>query len=117
MNEVAARLGVRRRKIRQWVNAGRIPFIPLGRKLVKFREDAVDRFLANGEIPCRAAIQAPGYDSAKTEVSTTSAGQRAVAAASAARLRETAAKLKKSSANSSSHGRESQGLVIPIKPL
>jgi len=65
IDDVAARLGVTRRKLREFINQGRIPFVPFGRKLVKFKESAIEAFIENGEIPCRAQTADQSFSSTK----------------------------------------------------
>src|SRR5262245_29075301 len=117
IDDVAARLGVSRRKLREFINQGRIPFVPFGRKLAKFKESAIEAFIENGEIPCRAQTPDQSFSSTKNVAgSSTLNGRKQAAAASAARAQRIAERLKKSSPISSTRGTKKPGHVIPLKP-
>lgn len=50
VNDVAARLGVTERFVRRLIATRRIPYVKVGR-LVRFRAEDIDRFLAAGTRP------------------------------------------------------------------
>jgi excisionase family DNA binding protein len=118
LQEAAARLRTPRRRVRELINENRIAFMRTGKKKVMIPEEAIDRFIVaeTVEPACREETQARVFASSNGADAITSFGQKAVAAASAARALEIAKKPKKPSPCSSSPGPGSPGRVVPLKP-
>ena len=115
--EAAAELRVTPRKLRELVNDRRIGFVLIGKKKAMIPDEAIERFIAEETVQtCHAQTQARSFAPMPNAAATSiSSGQNEAAAASAARALAITAKPSKSSANSSLHGTDGQGLVIPLK--
>ena len=118
IKEGSIRLRIPPRRVRELVNQRRIAFIRTGQTQVMIPEEAIDDFIKTETVEpiCHAETQAHTFNSSKSGDVTTSAGQKAVAAASAARAQRISQRRKKLLANSSPPGPGEAARVIPIKP-
>jgi hypothetical protein len=113
---LAAELNVPQKAARALINQRKIAFVPVGKKKVIVSDEAIREFIQNETVtPCRDETKDRASASSKGGDTITSVGQKAVAAASAARALAIAKRPKKGSANSSSRGTARAGRVIPMK--
>jgi excisionase family DNA binding protein len=118
LQEAAARLRTPRRRLRELINEHRIAFMRIGKKKVMIPEEAIDRFILDETVgpSCREETQGLVSASSNGADATTSFGQKAVAAASAARALEISRKRKGHSGSSSPRAPGAAAPVIPLKP-
>jgi hypothetical protein len=102
-------------QVRALIDAGRLEYIEIGRRLFVPRA-AIPRFIAENTVqPCRDETQGRVSASYTNEAATTSAGPSRAAAGSAARARQIANELKLRSRNSSTDELANRARVIPLK--
>jgi excisionase family DNA binding protein len=109
-------LGTTDDQTRELVNTRRIRYVAIGkRKMIP--PDAIDAFILENTVQpeCREEMKVPNSALTPAAASITSPGQKAVAHASAQRLRQIANKLKSRSPNSSTSAPAQAALVIPLK--
>ena len=53
LHQAAAELGLRDSTLRAWVLYGRIGFVRVGRKAIRFHPDEIQRVIAAGTVPAR----------------------------------------------------------------
>ena len=99
----------------EWMLRNGLEHVKIGtRKMVP--EGAFERFIEERkEATCPGETTALASGSSTSEAAITSCGQKAVAAASAARVRQIGSRLKSTSRSSSMTGRSEPGHVIPLK--
>jgi hypothetical protein len=108
-------MGLSVSQVRALIDARRLEYIEIGRRLFVPRT-AIPRFIAENTVqPCRDETQARVSASYTNEAATTSAGPTQAAAGSAARARQIANGLKLRSRNSSTDEVAKQAHVIPLK--
>ncbi|HKH81701.1 MAG TPA: helix-turn-helix domain-containing protein [Methylovirgula sp.] len=113
--QAAHLLGLTDGQIRDLIRTGRIAHIMIGKRFMVPRDD-IERFIAENRVqPCRDATPGQSFDSSRGAVPGISSGRNEVAAASAARARQIAKKLKPSSGNSSGSAIGAPGRVIRLK--
>jgi excisionase family DNA binding protein len=113
--QTAKILGVSDASVRMLIRQGRIDCVRIGKR-PWVRRDRIQYFLdSNTEKQCPAEIQVPDSVFSISADATTLSGQKAVAAASAARALRIANKLSKPSPNLSKRGIDIPGRVIPLK--
>lgn len=115
MKQAAEVMGPTESQVRALVRAGKLAHVPVGSRIMIPRS-AIENYIAQNTVqPCRDETQARVCDSSRSADATTSSGQNAVAAASAARALAIADKLKSPSANSSPRKADPPGRVIPLR--
>jgi excisionase family DNA binding protein len=113
--QTAAVMGLTVPQVRSLIHEGRLEYVEIGRRLF-VPKAAIPRFISQNTVqPCRDETPGPVSASSKKEGAFTSAGPKAAAAGSAARVRQIANKLKSSSPSSCVSERAPADRVIPLK--
>jgi excisionase family DNA binding protein len=115
IDQVAKVLGFTCGQVRSLVNKKKIAHIKLGSRFMIPR-DAIERYLLENTVqPCHDATPGPASASSKSEIASTSFGQKAVAAVSVQRALQIADSLKQRLPNSSTLAPEQPARVIPLR--
>ena len=115
IDQVARVLGFTCGQVRALVNNKKIAHIRLGSRFMIPR-DAIERYLLENTVqPCRDETPVPASASLKSEIASTSSGQKAVAAASAQRALQICNSLKPHSPNLSTPAPGQPVRVIHLK--
>jgi excisionase family DNA binding protein len=113
--QLATRVGVTERKIRHLIRTRQIEHVWIGSR-VHIPMGAFARFVEERKVePCHDEIKGHVSVGSKSAGASTLPGLSMVAAASAARARQTASKLKLSSRSSSTRGSDEAAQMIPLK--
>jgi excisionase family DNA binding protein len=109
-------MGLTESQVRYLLHEGRLRYVRIGKRAMIPR-DAIEAFIAENTVQptSQGETKALGSFSAPNAAATTSAGQRAVAAGSAARALQISSKLKFSSPSSSTNKSAPPAPVIPLK--
>ncbi|WP_354049038.1 helix-turn-helix domain-containing protein [Bradyrhizobium sp. LB12.1] len=108
-------LGVSDGSVRQLIKQRRIDHVRIGKRQM-IRRDRLQNFIDDNTVAkCPDETQAPGSAFWTSADATTLSGQKAVAAASAARARQIANELSRRLQSSSTVGNASPARVIPLK--
>ena len=111
--QLAKRVGLTEGKIRHLINTRQLEHVWIGSR-VHVPKGAFGRFIEAKKVtPCQDEIKVPVSVGSKNATVSTSPGLNTVAAASAARARQTAKKLKSSSQNGSNSEGGGTAQVIP----
>lgn len=102
-------------QLRTLIRERRIGHVPIGARFLIPRESIREFIAKNTVSPCPDETKARASASSKNVVASTSCGPSEAAAASAARARQTANKLKSRSPNSYKSGPGETARVIPLK--
>ena len=113
----AQQAGISQSQVRSLIASGKLSHVMIGSR-VMIQAGAFEEFLQAETVkPCRDETKAQSSAGSPSGAAITSPGQSMAGAASAARARQTAKALKRSSANGSKPARVETARVIPLKSL
>ena len=113
--QLAERVGLTERQIRQLVNTGQIEHVRIGARVL-IPTGAFGSFIEKNKVkPCQDETTVPTFVGSKSATASTSRGANTVAAASARLARHTASKLKSLSRSSCMLEGGETAQVIPLK--
>ena len=113
--QLAERVGLKERKIRQLINTRQIEHVWIGARAF-IPMGAFARFIETKKVkPCQDETTEPAFVGSKSVIASTSRGANTVAAASARLARQTASKLKSLSRSSCMLEGGETAQVIPLK--